>query len=409
MLGSLAVKLVVQVKLLPTPEQAAALTATLHACNTAAAHVSRLAFERRVFSRVRLQKLAYAEVRARGLSAQPALHVIHKTADAYNNLHAQIQAGRLGREGSAGRTKATSKPICFRPHAAQPFDDRCLSWQIDTRTVSIWTVRGRCKNIAFTGEPSHLKTLDEYREGESDLVHRDGKWFLLATCDVPEVPLNTSPTDWIGIDRGIANLATTSDGGNYQGRGLVRYRRRMARVRAQLQARGTKSAKRRLKRRARRETRHAAHVNHKIAKTVVADAQRTGRGIALEDLSGIRDRVRLKRHQRATISSWPFHQLGDFIAYKARRAGVPVLLVDPAYTSQTCPRCGHVSRKNRPRRDDFRCVICGLAGPADHIAAVNVRARARTAWAFVNPPYVAVSPPPGQGQSRAANQPISGG
>ncbi|WP_433462680.1 RNA-guided endonuclease InsQ/TnpB family protein [Spirillospora sp. CA-128828] len=402
-------KLTVQVKLVPTPEQAAALAETLRTCNSAADWVSQVAFKQRVFTRAGLQKLLYLELRARGLSAQPALHVIRKTADAYRTLHTHVQTGLLGRAGSARRAKAESRPITFRAEAAHPFDDRCLSWQMDARTVSIWTTRGRLKSVAFTGKPSQLKTLAEYRRGESDLVHRDGKWFLIATCEVLETPLNTCPRDWIGVDRGIANLATTSDGDNHQGSGLQRYRRRMARVRAELQAKGTKSAKRRLKRRARRERRHAAHVNHSIAKTVVADAQRTGRGIALEDLQGIRDRVRLKRHQRATLSSWPFHQLGAFIAYKAQRAGVPVLEVDAAYTSQTCPRCGHVCRKNRPTRDDFTCMVCGLAGPADHIAAVNVTRRARTAWAFVNTPNAAVSPPPGKGQSRAANPPSGPG
>ncbi|MEV4672321.1 RNA-guided endonuclease InsQ/TnpB family protein [Actinomadura geliboluensis] len=382
-------KLVVQVKLLPSPEQATALAATLSACNLAADFVSREAFQRRVFSRIELQKLLYREVKERGLSAQPAIHVIRKVADAYTALRAQIEVGLFGGIGAARRAKAENRPITFRVNAAQAFDDRCLSWQMDARTVSIWTIRGRMKDVAFTGEPSQLKTLAEYRKGESDLVRRDGKWFIVATCEVPEAPLNTNPVDWLGVDRGIANLATTSDGGNHQGRGLQRYRRRMARARAELQAKGTKSAKRKLKRRACRESRHAAHTNHKIAKTLVADAQRTGRGIALEDLQGIRDRVRLKRHQRATLSSWPFHQLGEFIAYKARRVGVPVLDVDPAFTSQRCPRCGHICRKNRPTRDDFICVVCGLAGPADHIAAVNVARRARTAWAFVNTPDAA--------------------
>jgi putative transposase len=97
------VKLVVQVKLLPTPEQAAALEATLHACNAAANRVSATAFEQRVFSRARLQKLCYAELKTSGLSAQPALHVIRKTADAYTTLHAQIDAGLLGPEGSKRR------------------------------------------------------------------------------------------------------------------------------------------------------------------------------------------------------------------------------------------------------------------------------------------------------------------
>ncbi|WP_243719701.1 transposase [Actinomadura sp. KC06] len=392
-------KIVVQVKLLPTPEQASALAATLDVVNKGANRVSRVAFEEfgltgRVFD---LRRLTYGELKAAGLGAQAAQHVIKRVADAYATLRGQIRAGRLGKEGSPRRAKAGSRPIRFRPDAAQPFDDRCLSWQMDARTVSIWTVAGRLKGVPFTGEPGQLKTLAGHRRGESDLVCRGGKWFLVATCDISEAPLNADPADWIGVDRGIANLATTSDGTDHQGRGLERYRRRMARVRAQLQAKGSKSAKRKLKVRARREARHAAHVNHTIAKTVVADAERTGRGVALEDLGGIRDRTRVARHQRATMASWPFHQLGTFLAYKAQRAGVPVIEVDAHYTSQGCPRCGHVSRKNRPARDDFCCVVCGLAGPADHIAAVNVRARARTAWAFVNMPYAAVSPSPPSG------------
>ncbi|WP_246491273.1 RNA-guided endonuclease TnpB family protein [Actinomadura alba] len=138
--------------------------------------------------------------------------------------------------------------------------------------------------------------------------------------------------------------------------------------------------------RARREARHATHINHKIAKTVVAVAARTERGIALEELGGIRDRVTVSRDQRARQSSWPFHQLGSFIAYKAKRAGVPVIEVDPRYTSQRCPRCGHTERANRPTRDHFHCRRCGLAGPADHVAGVNIAQRAATAWVFVTMP-----------------------
>ncbi|HEU5028944.1 MAG TPA: transposase [Spirillospora sp.] len=402
-------KLVVQVKLLPTPEQAAALSATLLACNALANRVSAVACEKKVFSRAGLQKLVYAELKAADLSAQPALHVIRKTADAYTTLHAQIEAGLLGGENSKRRRKAESKPIAFRDQAAQPFDDRCLSWQMDARTVSIWTVHGRVRGIPFTGEPSQVKTVGEHRKGESDLVYRDGMWFLYATCEIDEAE-PFEPVDWIGVDRGIVNLATTCDGTNYQGKGLSRYRRAQARRRAELQKKkqaGSRSAARRLAQRRAREGRHAANINHAMAKEIVADAQRTGRGIALEELGGIRDRVRLKRHQRAMISTWPFHQLGTAIAYKARRAGVPFLEVDPAYTSQRCPRCGHVARANRPDRDHFSCRRCGLAGPADHIAAVNVRRRARTAWVFVSMP----DPPSvlGAGDATPTRLPVAAG
>ncbi|SMC97191.1 transposase, IS605 OrfB family, central region [Lentzea albidocapillata] len=385
------VKLVVRVKLLPTPVQVAALAATLHACNEAAEYASRVAFERNVKSRNELQKLCYHDVKDRfGLSAQPAVRVVKKVVDAYTTLRASIRAGNLGAEKSRRRVKAESKPISFRRWAAQPFDDRCLSWRLDARTVSIWTTAGRVKDLRFACSPEQLTTLRAHRQGESDLLFCDGMWFLIATCEVPE-PEVFEPADWIGVDRGITNLATTSDLDNFQGRRLQRYRRWHARKRAELQVRRTKSAHRRLKKRARREARHATHVNHKIAKDIVAVAARTGRGIALEELHGIRDRVRPHRHQRATQSSWPFHQLEQHITYKARRAGVPVLLVDARYTSQMCPRCKHTSRSDRPTRDRFCCRRCGLAGPADVVAAVNIRDRARRAWVLVNVPLPTVA------------------
>ncbi|WP_217919854.1 RNA-guided endonuclease TnpB family protein [Actinomadura sp. BRA 177] len=383
-------KLVVQVKLLPTPEQAAALTDTLHHVNTAANQVAAVAFE--LFGlrgrELPLRTLCYADLKAGGLGAQAAQHVIKRVVDAYTTLRANIRNGNLGGPASKRRRKAASKPIVFRSDAAHTYDDRCLSWQLDAGTVSIWTVAGRCRNLRFACSPDQAKMLAAHRRGESDLIRRDGKWFLLATCDVPE-PEVQEPADWVGVDRGIVNLATTSDGDNHQGRRLSRYRRWQARKRAELQAKRTRSAARRLKKRARREARHARHVNHKIAKQVVAVAARTGRGIALEELSGIRGRVTVPRDQRARLSCWPFHQLGAFIAYKARRAGVPFIEVDPAYTSQRCPRCGHTARANRPARDHFCCRRCGLAGPADHVAGVNVRDRARSAWVFVNMPQPA--------------------
>ncbi|MFC9845579.1 hypothetical protein ACFWFF_14295 [Streptomyces sp. NPDC060223] len=122
-------KLVVQVKLLPSPEQAAALEATLRACNRAADHVSRIAFETGVRDRNGLQKLLYADIKAAfGLSAQPAVRVVKKVVDAYSALAASPKAGRLGSPASKRDRRATGSPVVFRPEAAQPFDDRCLSW-----------------------------------------------------------------------------------------------------------------------------------------------------------------------------------------------------------------------------------------------------------------------------------------
>jgi IS605 OrfB family transposase len=381
------VKIVRQVKLMPDAAQASALERTLPATNEAANWVSTVSFEHfGLKGSVReLRKLCYGELKIRGFGAQAAQHIIKRVADAFTTLRANIRAGNLGPETSRRRRKAESKPITFRPHAAHTYDDRCLSWNYDSQTVSIWTLDGRVRHVRFACSPDALKDLAEHRKGESDLVMRDRKWFLIATIDIPE-PEVFEPKDFIGVDRGIVNLATTSDGDNHQGRHLGRYRRWQARKRAEIQAKKTRSSAQLLKKRAKKEARHATHLNHKVAKTVVAVAQRTGRGVALEELQGIRERVTVPRDQRARLSTWPFHQLGAFIAYKARRSGVPFIEVDPAYTSQRCPRCGHTERGNRPTRDHFHCRRCGLAGPADVVAGVNVRDRARSAWVFVNMP-----------------------
>lgn len=258
-------KLVVQVKLLPTPEQASALEATLRACNRAATYASQVAFAQDLKDRNGLQKEVYTDLKATfGLSAQPVVRTVKKVVDAYSTLKANLLAGNLGAPTSKRYRRAVGTPVAFRPQAAQPFDDRCLSWQYDARTVSIWTVDGRLKGIRFACSPNQLKTLVTHRKGESDLVRRGGKWYLVATCDMPE-PEVYEPVDWIGVDRVIVNLATTSDGTNYQGRRLGRYRRWQARKRVELQRKNTRSATSRLARRAQKEKRHAAHVNHTIS------------------------------------------------------------------------------------------------------------------------------------------------
>lgn len=371
------VKLVVQVKLLPAPVQAAALEATLRACNEAADWASEVAFDKDVKRNFALRDHTYAEIKTRwGLGAQAAQHVIKKTCDAYATPTANLKAGNLGRPGSKRCRKATGKPVTFRPESAQPYDDRMLSWQTGERLVSIWTVHGRVKDVAFTASPAQLATLALYRKGESDLVCRDSMWFLNATREIPERQPNSDPVDFLGLDLGIVNIATTSDGEIMAGRELNRFRARERTLRTKLQKKNTPSAKRRLNKRRRKEARRAKDINHKIAKHVVAEAERTGRGIALENLTGIRERVRLRKPQRATHSSWSFAQLGASIAYKARRAGVPVVYVDPAYTSRTCAECGHVDKANRVSQAWFACRNCGVVAHADRNGSRNIRARA---------------------------------
>lgn len=373
------VKLVVQVKLLPQAGQAAALLATLRTVNEAANWVSAVAFEHGVPREYELRRHTYAELKSRGLGAQAAQHTIKKVRDAYTTLKANIKAGNLGRPGSKRRRKAESKPIALRPEAAQPYDDRCLSWQYDAQTVSIWTTAGRIRGVRFVCSADGLKTLQRYRKGESDLIERDGALYLIATCEVPEAE-EYEPDHFIGVDLGIVNIATTSTGYQAAGRGLNRRRTRERDLRGKLQKKNTKSAKRRLKARARKEQRHVKNTNHVIAKRIVTEAERTSAGIALEDLGGIRQRVRLRKPQRVTLHSWAFAQLGEFIAYKARRAGVPVVHVDAAYTSQTCCECGHVDKRNRVDQALFVCRNCGVVAHADRNASHNIAQRGAVVW-----------------------------
>ncbi|MEU8248234.1 transposase [Nonomuraea sp. NPDC048916] len=158
-------------------------------------------------------------------------------------------------------------------------------------------------------------------------------------------------------------------------------RRRWRRLYARPTTRPPGSRRSPTPKRRRKETRFAADTNHTIAKRIVTEATRTGQGIALEDLQGIRDRVRLRKPQQVTLHSWSFHQLGRFIAYKAARAGVALVYVDPAYTSQGCSACGHVDKKNRPDQAGFTCTSCGFAEHADVNAARNIASRGVTSWA----------------------------
>ena len=199
-------------------------------------------------------------------------------------------------------------------------------------------------------------------------------FFLYVTVDVPEAE-PFEPQGTLGCDLGVVNILTDSDGIVYTGALVNGLRHRHRRLRKKLQAKGTKSSRRLLRKRRQKEARFGRHTNHVIGKQIVAKALDTKRRIALEDLRGIRARIRSRKLQRATLSSWSFEQLGSFIAYKARREGVPIVYVDPRNTSRTCPACGHVDKANRPSQSRFLCTRCGLAGLPDYFAAVIIGRR----------------------------------
>jgi IS605 OrfB family transposase len=342
-------------KLAPSPEQADALLATMRACNAAATRAAETAFKHRTANKIRLQSIVYAELREEfGVSSQMAVRAISKACEAYK------------------RDKKI-RPA-FRPLGAIAYDQRILSWKGRDR-VSILTLGGRIiVPVIYQGR--WLDVAGTTLRAAADLIYRDGQFYLAVVIDVPEPPQGPEPDEWLGVDLGIVNLATDSDGTTYSGKAVRAVRYRSRKLRARLRSKGTKSARRLLRKRRRKESRFARDVNHVISKKIVREAKDTGRGIKLEDLSGIRDRVTVKKAQRADAHSWGFFQLRQFITYKAALAGVYVVLVDPRNTSRECPECGHIDKANRPSRDRFACKRCGLAGPADHIAARNISGRA---------------------------------
>ena len=355
-------KLIAQVKLLPTPEQADALRHTLEQANAACRFVSDTAWETKTFRQYDLHHKCYQAVREQfGLSAQVTVRVIAKVADAY----------KLDR-----KTKRT-----FRATGSIAYDDRILTWRLQDQTVSIWTVNGRLR-IPFACGEQQLELL-QTQQGESDLGFYKGLFFLSATCEVDE-PKPIDVEGALGVDLGVVNIAVDSDGQVHSASHINNVRHRHRRLRAKLQARGTRSAKRKLMRLSGKERRFAKDTNHCISKKLVAKAKDTNRAIAMEDLEGIRERVTVRRKQRTALHNWAFFQLRSFVTYKAKRVGVPVFLVDPRNTSRTCPECGHVDKANRPSQSKFSCMVCGFAGLADHIAAINIGRRA-----VVNPPIVA--------------------
>jgi IS605 OrfB family transposase len=359
---NVCMKLTLQSQLLPDAPSARALKATVERFNEAANWLAALAFERKLSNKFALQRLAYQELRERfGLPADMAIRCISQVCEAYK------------------RDKA--KRPRFRKQAAVPFSmGKNISFKGPDR-VSLSTLVGRVVVPFITGK--YQAERFGWSKGQCDLVlRRDGKWFLLVTVDVPdgiEVPV----TDFIGVDLGVENIATDSDGerkssGPIEGKRIkyAKRRRDLGRACKDADRNQRRRCRKALKQTADKEARYRRDINHKIAKDLVAKAKDTGRGIGLEDLEGIRERLTVNRRQRDRFNGWAHAQLGAFIAYKAQLAGVPVEFIDPAYTSQTCSRCGHCERSNRKSQAEFQCRACGYEQHADVNAARNVRASA---------------------------------
>ena len=353
-------KLTIGIQLKPSQLQAKRLIATLEKANEAANAMSQIAWDNKVFGQFKLHKLTYHHIKESfNLTAQMVVRLNSKVSDAY----------KLDKK----------RQRVFRKHSSIAYDDRILRYYEDK--VSIWTLKGR-ETIPFVcGD--YQRQLFKFRKGESDLVYRDGKWYLFCVVDVIEPPPD-EPEDFLGVDLGIVQIASMSNGESFAGNQINNVRARNVKLRAKLQRKGTKSAKRLLVRRNSKEARFAKQVNHLISRRIVQTAKAQHLGIAVENLTGIRDRVRLRRRQKYTLHSWSFNQLLCFVLYKARKEGVQVEVVDPHYTSQTCSGCGYCHKDNRPNQSTFKCSRCGFCANADYNASQVIRYLGRAA---VNQPY----------------------
>jgi len=360
-------KLTLQIQLLPDNQQADQLKSTIARFNQASSWLAEQAFELKIANKISLQQHFYYELRDRfGLSAQMASICIRHVGGTYS------------------RDKSIL-PV-FRHNAAMPYDSRILSFKGIDR-VSILTLEGRLIIPFVMGK--YQRERFSMAKGECDLVRRkDGKWFLLVTVDVPE-GTEMAPTDFIGVDFGVVNLATDNDGAVYSNTETEKVRKKRNKVRRSLGRRAgkvkrsgsrPKNIKRKLKALSGKERRFKANENHRISKMIVEKATDTKRGIGLEDLTDIRERTRFRKTQRDKISKWSFAELRGFIEYKAKLAGVPVIPVDPRNTSRTCPKCGHMEEGNRLTRGLFLCRSCGHFDHADVVGATNIACAAKVAW-----------------------------
>jgi putative transposase len=338
------VKLTLKIKLLPTEEQAKLLLSTIQEANTCCNAISSVAWGRKIFNQFKIHKEVYHPFKASfNLSAQILVRCISKVADAY----------KLGRK----------KECNFHKFGSIAYDSRVLTYT--ESTVSIWAIGGRLK-MPFV---CHNSKYIPYIKGEADLVFNKGKFYLFQTIDIPDTHIE-DVEEFIGVDFGQTDVATLSDGTNYNSDQLKKVRKKYSKVRASVQAKGTRNSRKLLKRLSGKERRFVSINNHTIAKQIVEKAKAENKGIAIEDLTHIRKTAKPKsKRQKTELNRWSFYQLREYITYKAQLNGVKLFAIPPAYTSQMCADCFRIGERKGKR---FSCTNCNVVVDADHNAARNI-------------------------------------
>ena len=347
------------VKLQLEPEQHALLDETALAF-AAACHRINTTVNPKLTHRDAIQALCYYDIKAVfGLTAN---HVVRACARVAANRQTAKQKGRKVKE---------FKPTSF------DCDSRTFSFVEKTWMVSISTTGKRLKAPLRASEYHRGKLTGQKPTSAQICKHDDGDWYAHIQIK-SEAPSPESAKGTIGVDFGRREIAKTSTDRGWNGKQIQQKRDKYASVRASLQKKatqGTRTTRRRcrqiLKRLSGRERRFQRWLNHNISKSIVQEAKQQRKRIALEDLTGIRERLNQKprtKVERRRTNSWAFHQLRQFLEYKGVKEGVEVIAIPCAYSSQTCHCCLHVGvRKGK----HFQCSneTCGWRGDADLNAA----------------------------------------
>lgn len=361
MIFSSTITLTLVCKLQPTPEQVAKIEATLKAFADACNHANQTVKPSILNGRT-IQELVYDNLREQfGLSANLAVRA----------------CARVGANRKAAKTK--NKPVkSFKPTSAD-YDARIFAFREKDWTASL-TLNGGREHIKLVVGNYQIGKLTGSKPTSAQLCkHRDSLYYLhIQLTDVAPEPIKSDKV--IGVDFGRRDIAVTSNGDKWDGQQIKDARDKFAKVRASLQsksAQGTKATRkgcrRALKRLSGRERRYQTWLNHTISKAIIRDAVALRAVIAVEDLTGIRERTNQKprnKTERRRSNSWSFYQLRSFLEYKGTQSGVEVITVPPAYTSQTCHQCLHIGLRSEKV---FKCGNCSCSwhGDAD-LNAANV-------------------------------------
>jgi putative transposase len=277
-----------------------------------------------------------------------------------------------------GNAKAVKQVHKFRPTSLN-LDVRTFFYNEEKQTVGITLIAGRKQFRLSIGNYQIALLKDQTPTAATLNKTKKGDYYINICVEIPTQPTGKTPKV-IGVDLGRRDIATTSTGNSWSGEKIQATRDRYSKVRSNVQSKRTRSSRRLLRRLSGRESRFQKWLNHNISKQLVTEAKSADAALSFEDLTNIRQSLNEKRRSKAErrrTNNWAFYQLRRFVSYKAELAGVPLLFVPPAYTSQTCSRCHHVHpEKGKSYRSGkwFRCGFCGLEHDADVNAARNIAA-----------------------------------